>query len=66
MEPEQSDLAAQPQTGPAADPNAVVDDAVAALDGLDELPVAEHVERFDAAHVALTVALASIDKSDRQ
>ncbi|MCG8918715.1 hypothetical protein L6E12_23315 [Actinokineospora sp. PR83] len=37
-------------------------DAVAGLDGLDRLPVDEHVARFDAVHVALTAALASIDK----
>lgn len=35
---------------------------MAALDGLDELPVAEHVARFDAVHVALTEALSTIDK----
>ncbi|HEX7661962.1 MAG TPA: hypothetical protein VF444_21055 [Pseudonocardiaceae bacterium] len=36
--------------------------AVAALDELDHLPVAEHVARFDAAHAALADALASIDQ----
>jgi hypothetical protein len=39
-----------------------IDDAVAGLTGLDAVPVAEHVERFDTVHVALTAALASIDK----
>jgi hypothetical protein len=38
------------------------EEAVAALDGLAELPVTEHVARFDLAHAALTEALASIDK----
>lgn len=38
------------------------EEAVAALDGLAELPVTEHVGRFDLAHAALTEALASIDK----
>ena len=38
------------------------DEAVAALEGLAELPVTEHVARFDLAHAALTEALASIDK----
>jgi hypothetical protein len=37
-------------------------DATAGLDGLDDVPVADHVERFDTVHVALTAALASIDK----
>jgi hypothetical protein len=37
-------------------------EAVEALDGLAELPVTEHVARFDLAHAALTEALASIDK----
>ncbi|GLW93585.1 hypothetical protein [Actinokineospora globicatena] len=50
--------------GPPRDPvrDEAIADAVAGLDGLDALPVAEHVERFDAVHVALTAALASIDK----
>jgi hypothetical protein len=38
------------------------EEAVTALDGLAELPVTEHVARFDLAHAALTEALASIDK----
>lgn len=38
------------------------EEAVTALDGLAELPVTEHVGRFDLAHAALTEALASIDK----
>lgn len=44
------------------DPRAGIDEAVAALDGLGELPLTEHVERFDAVHTELTVALSSIDK----
>lgn len=36
--------------------------AVAALDDLDQLPITEHVGRFDAAHAALAEALASIDQ----
>ncbi|MFD6796040.1 MULTISPECIES: hypothetical protein [Prauserella salsuginis group] len=44
------------------DPKAGIDDAVAALDDLDQVPVAEHVERFEAVHTELTVALSSIDK----
>lgn len=39
-----------------------INDAVAGLDGLDALPVADHVERYDTVHVALTAALAGIDK----
>jgi hypothetical protein len=38
------------------------EEAVTALDGLADLPVTEHVGRFDLAHAALTEALASIDK----
>jgi hypothetical protein len=38
------------------------EEAVEALEGLGELPVTEHVARFDLAHAALTEALASIDK----
>jgi hypothetical protein len=39
-----------------------VEHAVARLDGLEALPVTEHVTRFEATHAALTEALASIDK----
>ena len=35
--------------------------ALAALDGLDTLPVTEHVARFDAVHEAATRALSAID-----
>ncbi|MBW4721172.1 hypothetical protein [Saccharothrix obliqua] len=51
-----------PLPGPPRDPVAGVEDALAALDGLEQLDVAEHVARFDAAHTALTAALAGIDK----
>lgn len=35
---------------------------MAGLDDLDRLPLAEHVDRFDAVHTELTSALSSIDK----
>jgi hypothetical protein len=44
------------------DPRAGIDEAVTGLGELDQLPLAEHVERFDAVHTELTVALSSIDK----
>jgi hypothetical protein len=44
------------------DPRAGIDEAVNRLDELDRLPLSEHVERFDAVHTELTVALSSIDK----
>ncbi|MGH3520094.1 MAG: hypothetical protein ACRDQ7_22450 [Haloechinothrix sp.] len=51
------------QTAPQdTDPRAGIAEAVGALDDLDEVPVAEHVERFDSVHTELTVALSSIDK----
>jgi hypothetical protein len=46
-----------PESGAAA-----IEEAVADLDELDGLPVAEHVARFDAVHVALNVALSTIDR----
>lgn len=55
-------MTARPVPGPPPDATAAVDAAVAELDGLDEFPVADHVERFDAVHVALTTALSGIDK----
>ncbi|MEC3978656.1 hypothetical protein QMK34_25640 [Amycolatopsis sp. H20-H5] len=44
------------------DPRAGIDEAVSGLDQLDAVPLSEHVERFDAVHTELTVALSSIDK----
>jgi hypothetical protein len=44
-----------------ADTISAIEDAVAGLDELDTLPVAEHVARFDAVHVALNVALSTVD-----
>ncbi|MFD2416271.1 hypothetical protein [Amycolatopsis pigmentata] len=44
------------------DPRAGIDEAMAGIDGLDRLPLAEHVERFDAVHTELTTALSSIDR----
>jgi hypothetical protein len=40
-----------------------VDQAIAHLDGLDDLPVAEHVEVFDAVHRSLQDALAALDEA---
>lgn len=53
------DESAQPQE---TDVRAGIDEAVAGLDELSQLPLSEHVERFDAVHTELTVALSSIDK----
>nr|WP_312871993.1 hypothetical protein [Amycolatopsis acididurans] len=50
---------AQPQQ---TDPRAGIEEAMAGLDDLDQVPLAEHVERFDAVHTELTFALSSIDK----
>ncbi|MEU3269193.1 hypothetical protein ABZ639_00020 [Saccharomonospora sp. NPDC006951] len=52
-------------TGPApqdTDPRAGIEEAIAGLEGLADLPLAEHVERFDTVHTELAVALSSIDK----
>ncbi|HEY0636090.1 MAG TPA: hypothetical protein VGD67_00450 [Pseudonocardiaceae bacterium] len=40
---------------------AAVAEAVARTEGLDGLPVAEHVARFDVVHKALADALSAID-----
>jgi hypothetical protein len=44
-----------------------VDAALAALDGLDDRPLAEHVAVFEQVHVALGAALAdgAVEASDR-
>lgn len=59
--------AAEPVTPVPGPPNrdTVIDQvtqAVDRLDGLDALPITEHVTRFEAIHAALTEALSSIDK----
>jgi hypothetical protein len=67
---EDTDAAPRPVPGPPPgrpapqdlDPRAGIDEAVGALDDLDDVPLAEHVERFDAVHTELTVALSAIDK----
>ena len=40
-----------------------VDQALALLDGLDDAPVADHVEVFDQVHRALQDALAALDEA---
>ena len=39
-----------------------IEDAIEGLHDLDTRPLAAHVDRFDAAHAALTDALSRIDK----
>jgi hypothetical protein len=46
---------------PAAVDTSDIDEAIAGTEGLDAVPLAEHVGRFDAVHVALNEALTSID-----
>ena len=43
------------------DAEQAVVEALAGLSGLDELPVSEHVSRFDAVHTALTDALSKAE-----
>ena len=38
-----------------------MDAALAGLEGLDELPVADHVAKFDAVHTVLSKSLSAID-----
>ncbi|QRP50791.1 hypothetical protein I6J71_14880 [Amycolatopsis sp. FDAARGOS 1241] len=52
-----------PGPGPQqTDSRAGIDEAVAGLDDLNSVPLAEHVDRFEAVHTELTVALSSIDR----
>ena len=44
-----------------SDLDPALDDAVAGIADLDDVPVAEHVARFDAVHQALADALSAID-----
>ncbi|MEV6899397.1 hypothetical protein [Amycolatopsis sp. NPDC051372] len=44
------------------DPRAGIEEAVAGIDDLSSVPLAEHVDRFEAVHTELTVALSSIDR----
>lgn len=59
-EGESNEVTATP--GQAVDPRERIETAMAGLDGVEDLPVGEHVERFDAVHSALTDALSDIDK----
>lgn len=51
-----------PLPGPPPNPADAIDGALERLDGLENVPLAEHVARFDAVHATLTDALSSIDK----
>jgi hypothetical protein len=44
-------------------PETSLDEALAALDGLEERPLTEHVEVFDGVHRALQDALATLDEA---
>lgn len=44
-------------------PESPVEQALAALETLEERPVGEHVEVFDAVHRALQDALATLDEA---
>ncbi|HUR15337.1 MAG TPA: hypothetical protein VM097_12705 [Mycobacteriales bacterium] len=44
-------------------PEEAVASALALLDGLEERPIAEHVEVFDAVHRSLQDALAALDEA---
>ena len=44
-------------------PEASVEAALALLDAVEERPVSEHVEVFDAVHRALQDALAALDEA---
>jgi len=44
-------------------PEVVVDEALHALEALESLSVAEHVEVFDTVHRALQDSLASLDEA---
>lgn len=48
--------------GGADNPLAAVDRELARLNELDDLPVAEHVERFEAVHAVLADALSGVDR----
>lgn len=56
------EVRADASPGETTDPRAGIEEAVASLDTLGEVPLREHVERFEAVHTELTVALSSIDK----
>lgn len=49
-------------TLPSPPPDVGVTSAMDGLQDLDELPVADHVARFNAVHESLTAALAGIDE----
>jgi hypothetical protein len=53
-------MTSQPSS-PAVPTQTGISDALAALQGLEELPTTDHVARLRSVHDALTAALSSID-----
>lgn len=51
-----------PGPPPQHDPIGDIDTALGGTEHLEQRPIGEHVERFEAAHTALSAALSSIDK----
>ncbi len=58
---EMSPMSSQPPHPPRPE-NVCLADALEGLRDLDELPVVEHVARFNAVHESLTAALSTIDE----
>jgi hypothetical protein len=54
-------MTSQP-SAPAVPAQTGISEALAALQGLEELPTADHVARLRTVHDALTAALSSIDE----
>jgi hypothetical protein len=59
-------MTSSPEHGPGEDDpcsewEAAITTALAGLDDIRDLPVSEHVERFEAVHTALTEALGSAE-----
>ncbi len=53
-------MSSPPPTSPGSEGD--IEDVLAGLDDLDDVPVAEHVARFHTLHESLTAALAGIDE----
>lgn len=51
-----------PLPGPPPNPADAIDGALERLDGLENVPLDEHVARFDGVHATLTDALSSIEQ----
>jgi hypothetical protein len=63
--PDETRHEAAEETAGAVPVEQCVREQVAALDGIEDVPLAEHAQRYDEVHAALQAALVEIDGESR-